>query len=61
MTEEINLDKFNKSIEARQMTKDDIDEIIALQNICFPGMEPWKKEHLESHINLVKLSEVVQV
>lgn len=59
MTEEINLDKFNKSIEARQMTKDDIDEIIALQNICFPGMEPWKKEHLESHINLFPRGQMV--
>lgn len=59
MTEEINLEKFNKSIEARQMTFDDIDEIIALQEVCFPGMEPWEPEHLESHLNLFPRGQMV--
>lgn len=59
MTEEINLEKFNKSIEARQMTFDDIDEIIALQKICFPGMEPWERAHLESHLNLFPRGQMV--
>ncbi|MCU7557321.1 bifunctional GNAT family N-acetyltransferase/carbon-nitrogen hydrolase family protein [Macrococcus capreoli] len=59
MTEEINLEKFNKSIEARQMTFDDIDEIIALQKLCFPGMEPWERAHLESHLSLFPRGQMV--
>lgn len=46
MTEELNLENFNKSIESRLMTFDDIEEVVRLQEVCFPGMEPWKKNSL---------------
>lgn len=34
----------------RNIREEDIDRIIALQEVCFPGMDPWKREHLESHL-----------
>lgn len=36
----------------RNMKEEDIDKIIALQEVCFPGMDPWKRDHLESHLNI---------
>ncbi|TDQ35423.1 bifunctional GNAT family N-acetyltransferase/carbon-nitrogen hydrolase family protein [Aureibacillus halotolerans] len=50
MTDRIDLSQYEKHIEVRQITLNDIDQIIALQNLCFPGMEPWTRAHLESHI-----------
>ena len=31
---------------------EDIDEIMELWSRCFSGMEPWKKEQLESHLHI---------
>lgn len=52
MSEELDLTKFEHRLEIRQTEHKDIDEIIRLQSICFPGMEPWKREHLESHLEI---------
>lgn len=50
MSNKIDLSKFEKKIILRQIGYKDIKDIIALQKICFPGMEPWQKDHLESHL-----------
>ncbi|MGO4887535.1 GNAT family N-acetyltransferase [Anaerobacillus sp. MEB173] len=47
----IDVSKFEKPIELRQIEREDFQEIIELQRLCFPYMEPWKLEHLESHID----------
>lgn len=44
--------KFEKKIILRNIEHQDIDEILALQKICFPNMDPWKREHLESHLEI---------
>jgi predicted amidohydrolase/ribosomal protein S18 acetylase RimI-like enzyme len=46
----IDLSKFEKKIILRTIQYKDIAEIIELQEICFPGMVPWEKEQLESHL-----------
>ena len=48
----IDLSKFEKKMIIRNIEMKDIDDIIALQHLCFPGMQPWKPEHLESHLNM---------
>ncbi|KAB8138984.1 GNAT family N-acetyltransferase [Gracilibacillus oryzae] len=48
----IELSHFEKKIIVRNITYDDFDQIIALQKVCFPHMEPWKIEHLVSHLKL---------
>ena len=50
MSDKLDLSKFEKKIEIRNIEYKDIDEIIQLQLLCFPGMVPWKREHLESHL-----------
>ncbi|MFD2443001.1 GNAT family N-acetyltransferase [Bacillus sp. CGMCC 1.16607] len=47
---ELDLSKFEKKMVIRNTAYKDIDEIIKLQEVCFPGMVPWKREHLESHL-----------
>ncbi|MFC3883892.1 GNAT family N-acetyltransferase [Bacillus songklensis] len=48
----IDLSKFEKKIIIRNIEYKDIDEIIELQKLCFPGMIPWKREQLESHLSI---------
>jgi predicted amidohydrolase/GNAT superfamily N-acetyltransferase len=50
--DKIDISKFEKKIELRNIKKEDISEIIALQKICFPNMDPWKPEHIESHVSI---------
>lgn len=48
----IDLKKFEKKIILRNIRKEDIDDIIQLQMVCFPDMETWTREQLESHIDI---------
>ncbi|WP_102347539.1 bifunctional GNAT family N-acetyltransferase/carbon-nitrogen hydrolase family protein [Bacillus sp. Marseille-P3661] len=50
MSEKIDLTKFEKRMIIRNIIETDIDDILNLQKICFPNMEPWKREHLLSHL-----------
>lgn len=49
---ELDVTKYEKKIELRNITRADFQEILALQRICFPNMDPWKLEQLESHIEI---------
>ncbi|WP_066388484.1 bifunctional GNAT family N-acetyltransferase/carbon-nitrogen hydrolase family protein [Neobacillus mesonae] len=46
------MSKYEKKIIIRNIREEDIDEIIALGKVCFPNMEPWKREQLLSHIRI---------
>mgnify|MGYP005840017229 CR=1 FL=1 len=46
----IDLSRFEKKMIIRMIEHKDIDAIISLQTKCFPGMIPWKREQLESHL-----------
>lgn len=52
LAEKLDLSQFEKKMIIRPMEKKDIEHIIRMQAICFPGMEPWKVEHLESHLSV---------
>ncbi|MFJ8265744.1 GNAT family N-acetyltransferase [Peribacillus asahii] len=49
---ETDLSKYEKKIIIRNIQIEDIDEIIELGKVCFPNMEPWKREQLVSHIRI---------
>jgi predicted amidohydrolase/ribosomal protein S18 acetylase RimI-like enzyme len=49
---EIDVSKYEKKIELRNITKADFQEILTLQKVCFPNMLPWKLEQLESHVDI---------
>ncbi|MGM0877999.1 MAG: GNAT family N-acetyltransferase [Bacillota bacterium] len=50
MSEKLDLSKFEKKMIIRNIEERDIDELLKLQGKCFPGMRPWRREHLESHL-----------
>ncbi len=48
----IDLKTFENRIELRQLTIDDYDEMILLQERCFPGMPTWGRDQIESQLQL---------
>lgn len=50
MSEELDLSKFEKKMIIRNIEEGDIEALLKLQGKCFPGMTPWKRGHLESHL-----------
>ena len=50
MAKQINLSDFETKVVVRELHIDDFDELITLQTACFPGMDPWTREQIESQI-----------
>lgn len=46
----MDLASIGKPITVRRMEERDCDAVIALQQACFPGMKPWSKPQLASHM-----------
>lgn len=46
----IDLDEYETELEVRQLTAADVDRVVELSKLCFPGMEPWEREHIESQL-----------
>ncbi|WP_338379108.1 GNAT family N-acetyltransferase, partial [Enterococcus faecium] len=52
MSKKLDLSNFEKKLEVRNIQKDDLDQILEMQKVCFPNMEPWKRVQLESHLRI---------
>ncbi|MGD6957874.1 GNAT family N-acetyltransferase [Rossellomorea aquimaris] len=59
MAEKLDLSQFEKKMIIRPMEHKDIQDIINMQSVCFPGMDPWKVEHLESHLDVFPEGQLV--
>ena len=47
VSKEVDLSSFEVSMVIRQMKEDDVKRILNMQELCFPGMDPWEESHLE--------------
>lgn len=47
---EIDLKQFEKKIKVRPLKLKDFEQLVELEELCFPGMPTWKKEHIESQL-----------
>lgn len=47
----IALEEFESRLIVRPLRAEDYDRLIVLERKCFPGMESWKREHVESQID----------
>lgn len=47
----IDLSDYEWNIQLRKLTVDDFDAVVEMQQRCFPGMQPWKREQFESQVN----------
>lgn len=45
-------EEFEKKLRVRPLRMDDFDQLVAMQEVCFPGMKPWLREQLESQLDL---------
>jgi predicted amidohydrolase/ribosomal protein S18 acetylase RimI-like enzyme len=52
MNDEINLSEYEWKLIVRQLTIDDFDQLVAMALRCFPGMEPWSREQIESQLRI---------
>lgn len=43
---------LEQKIIVRNIRMEDYDQIVALQEKCFPGMKPWTREQLESQLSI---------
>ncbi|MCA9097594.1 MAG: GNAT family N-acetyltransferase, partial [Planctomycetaceae bacterium] len=48
----IDLHDYEWPVKLRQLTIEDFDELIALQQECFPGLPVWTRAHIESQLRL---------
>lgn len=50
--EAIDLKSYEWNIKIRQLTIDDYDALVEMQLLCFPGMQPWGRDQIQSQINI---------
>ena len=44
------LDDYERKIEIRPLRLEDFDTLVAMAELCFPGMKPWLREQIASQI-----------
>ncbi len=49
---DVDIRDFETKIRTRSLRIEDYDELIELQHLCFPGMEIWGKDQIESQIKI---------
>ncbi|MEZ6093796.1 MAG: GNAT family N-acetyltransferase [Pirellulaceae bacterium] len=49
---EIDLSDYEWPVVERPLTIDDYEELVALQEACFPGMKTWTREQIESQLRI---------
>ncbi len=47
----IDLEEFESSLVVRPLVAEDYEQLIALEKKCFPEMDPWKLEQVESQLS----------
>lgn len=53
------LKNFQKKIIIRQLKIEDYEDLVAIEHKCFPGMKPWRRDHIESHLNIFPEGQIV--
>jgi len=53
------LEDFEVHIQLRPMRVEDYDELIEMQSLCFPGMQNWAREQIESQVRHFPEGQVV--
>jgi predicted amidohydrolase/ribosomal protein S18 acetylase RimI-like enzyme len=57
--EPLDLADYEWKIRVRQLTIDDFDALIAMQQKCFPGMAPWGRAQVESQLDVFPQGQLV--
>lgn len=57
--DQLPLEEFEREIQVRQLRPTDFDRLIEMQQLCFPGMQPWTIEQLDSQVRLFPEGQLV--
>lgn len=55
----IDISQFQNRINLRPLRSEDYDQLISLEKKCFPGIDNWKYEHIQSQIQLFPEGQLV--
>lgn len=50
---------YASKVLVRTLQREDFDELVEMQKLCFPGMDPWDRAHLESHLERFPEGQIV--
>jgi len=50
--EPLDLGDYERRTVIRPLTLDDFGELVAMAKLCFPGMDPWVREQIESQLRI---------
>ncbi len=56
---EIDLAEFEKHIRVRRLRLSDYDDLVAMQKRCFPSMQTWGRDQIESQLALFPEGQIV--
>lgn len=48
----LDLSNYEMKTRVRQLTIDDFDQLLEMAEACFPGMQPWGREQIESQLEI---------
>ena len=53
------LQEYEWNVKVRNLTIEDFDALLAMQERCFPGMVPWSKDQIESQLSIFPEGQIV--
>jgi predicted amidohydrolase/ribosomal protein S18 acetylase RimI-like enzyme len=56
---QIRLEDFEREIRLRPLAIEDYDELVAMQALCFPGMQTWGRDQIQSQIEVFPEGQIV--
>ncbi|MEX1025767.1 MAG: GNAT family N-acetyltransferase [Planctomycetota bacterium] len=56
---QLQLEDYEREIILRQLTMEDFDELVAMQSVCFPGMQNWGREQIQSQLQRFPEGQIV--
>ena len=56
---QLDLQEFQWSVKVRQLKIEDFDELLAMQQRCFPSLTPWTREQIESQLAIFPEGQIV--
>ncbi|MFW5707652.1 MAG: GNAT family N-acetyltransferase, partial [Bacteroidota bacterium] len=57
--EKINLQEFESKVNVRNLDLSDFDALVRMQKVCFPSMQTWTRENIESQLKVFPEGQII--
>jgi predicted amidohydrolase/ribosomal protein S18 acetylase RimI-like enzyme len=54
----LDLKQFEQTVIVRTLRLSDFEEVVALQRVCFPGMDTWTREQFQSQLTIFREGQI---